>query len=109
MVVPLEVSASVGTAALLASVGRRLGPDGTAHVVVPGPALDPTRPGADAVVDLVDAMLPHHWVDVESFGNETTAASPGAPAAALGVLVDRHDPAVPAVLGITIRPARCPR
>ncbi len=82
-------------------------PDGTAYVVVPGPALDPSRPDAAAVVDLVHAVLPHRRVDVESFGNETTAASMDAPAAALGPIVDRHDPAVPVVLGITIRPARC--
>jgi hypothetical protein len=60
-------------------------------------------------VDLVDAVLPHHRVEVESFGNGTTAASLDARAAALGPVVDRHDPAVPVVLGITIAPARCGR
>jgi hypothetical protein len=107
VVIPLAVGATVDTATLLAGVGRRLTPHGTAYVVVPGPALDPSRSDAAAVVDLVHAVLPRHRVDVESFGNETTAASVDAPAAALGPMVDRHDRAVPVVLGITIGPARC--
>jgi hypothetical protein len=109
VVVPLEVGASVGTAALLDGVSRRLAPDGTAYVVVPGPALDPARPDADAVVGLAAAALPHHLVEVESFGNATTAASLDAPARTLGPLVDRHDPAVPVVLGVNIAPAGCAR
>ena len=67
---------------------------------------DPTRPDPDALAGLVHAVLPHHRVDTESFGNATTAGRPDAPAAALGPLVDRHDPAVPVVLGITIDPRR---
>jgi hypothetical protein len=109
VVVPLGVSASVGTPALLAGVGRRLAPDGTAYVVVPGPAGDPIRPDADAVADLVHTVLPHHRVTVESFGSATTIGSLDAPARALGPLVDRHDPAVPVVLGIAIAPAGCAR
>ena len=59
--------------------------------------------------DLVQAVLPHRRVEVESFGNETRQRALDAPAAAFGPVVDRHDPAVPAVLGITITPARCGR
>jgi hypothetical protein len=106
VVVPLGVASAVDAAELLAVVSRWLAPDGTASVLVPGPALDPTRPDAAAVAALVQRVLPHHRADVESFGNTTTAAMSCAPAGELGPLVDRHDLAVPVVLGITIRPTR---
>jgi hypothetical protein len=109
VVVPLDVGAAVGTAELLPVMGRRLRPDGRALVMVPGPALDPACPSADAVVDLVHAVLLDHRVDVEPFGNEVTAALLDEAVTAIGATVDCHDRVVPAVLGITITPARCGR
>jgi hypothetical protein len=109
VIVPLGVGRAVATEALLAAVARRIGPEGTAVVLVPGPARDTRRPDRAALVDLVHAQLPHHRVAMTSFGNATTVDALDAPARDVGPPVDRHDPAVPAVLGITITPRRCGR
>ena len=109
IVVPFGIGATVDTGSLVAAVARRLTPCGTAFVVVPGPALDPDRPDAGVIANLVHSALPHHRVHVESFGNPAVAAATDRPAAELGPLVDRHDPAVPVVLALTISPTRCAR
>jgi GT2 family glycosyltransferase len=109
IVVPFGIGATVDTRSLVAAVARRLTPCGTAFVVVPGPALDPDRPDPGVIANLVHGAVPQHRVDVESFGNPAVAAATNRPAAALGPLVDRHDPAVPVVLALTISPTRCSR
>jgi hypothetical protein len=109
IVVPFGVGTAIDTGSLVSAVGRHLAPSGTAIVVVPGPAFDPGRPDADVIADLVHSAVPHHRVAVESFGNAATADAIDRPAAELGPLVDRHDPAVPLVLALTISPTRCPR
>jgi hypothetical protein len=108
IVVPFGVGAAVDTGSLVAAVGCRLAPCGTAILLVPGPALDPGRPAADVIADLVQEAMPHHRVDIESFGNAATGVMER-PAIELGPLVDRHDPAVPLVLALTISPTRCSR
>jgi hypothetical protein len=107
VVVPYGVGADVDTPSLLRTVGRLLEPDATALVLVPGPADDPVRPDAAGIAELVRATLPHHHVDVERFGSASTVAALDTPANELGPLVDRHDAAVPVVLGVTITPRAC--
>jgi hypothetical protein len=107
VVVPYGVGASVATAPLLSTVARLVDQDGSALVVVPGPATDPDRPEAADVTDLVRATLPRHCVDVETFGSASTVAALDAPANELGPAVDDHDPAVAAVLGVMITPGGC--
>lgn len=103
IVVPFGVGSAVDTGSLVTAVARRLTPCGTAIILVPGPALDPGRPAAGVIVDLVHRAAPHHCVDVETFGSAASTAV-DRPATELGPLVDCHDPAVPLVLGLTISP-----
>ena len=69
------VGAAVDTTPLLAGVGRRMAPGATAYVVVPGPALDGSRPDRDALVGIVKGLLPDHRIDVAAFGGAPTVDS----------------------------------
>jgi hypothetical protein len=109
IVVPLAAGERVPAATLLEVVARRLAPGGWAGVLVPGPALDADRPDGAALVAMAGTLLPSRHVTVTSFGNATTRDALDAPGVDLGPTVDRHDPAVPVVLGVTIWPAGCSR
>jgi len=109
VVVPLAVGSGVDATDIVAVMGRRLTAGGRGFAMVPGPALDPARPSAAGLADVARAALPHRRIDVESFGNATTASAPQAAAVAIGPSIDRHDPAVSVALGLSIGPERCTR
>jgi hypothetical protein len=109
---------------LLARLPRLLRQEGSAAVLVPGPAWarpgEHTAPGdappdhaasARQVVQQARAHFPDRRVSIETFGNPVTAravATGLAAGAVPGVDIDRHDAETEVLLALQIAPATSP-